>query len=141
MILYVLFIIYIVGIDFGNGFFFFFGLKVAFCKFNESFEEVNIQFFMVGEINYLMNLVWYFYEIVLEGVEMMFVNNVDGILNIYFVNDFVGNCGYNFFYVGIVMCKSCFGLNDNIWVYEIGYVLVIFYFFLGWEGGISYDGL
>ncbi|MEQ8703679.1 MAG: zinc-dependent metalloprotease [Phaeodactylibacter sp.] len=138
--LYVPLTIHIVGTDSGAGFFALSGLKAAFCKLNESFQEANIQFFMAGEINYLMNSAWYSHETVLEGAEMMFANNVDGTLNIYFVNDPAGNCGYNLPYAGIAMRKSCSGPNDNTWAHEIGHALAIPHPFLGWEGGVSYDG-
>jgi hypothetical protein len=139
-ILYVPLTIHLVGTDSGNGFFSLSGLKAAFCKLNESFEEANIQFFRAGEINYLTNSAWYSHETVLEGAEMMFANNVDGTLNIYFVNDPAGNCGYNLPYAGIAMRKSCSGPNDNTWAHEIGHALAIPHPFLGWEGGISHDG-
>lgn len=132
--------IHIVGTDSGNGFFALSGLKAAFCKLNESFEEANIQFFIAGEINYLLNSVWYTHETVLQGAEMMFANNVEGTLNIYFVNDPAGNCGYNLPYAGIAMRKSCSGPNDNTWAHEIGHALSIPHPFLGWEGGVSHDG-
>jgi hypothetical protein len=132
--------IHIVGTDSGSGFFGLSGLKAAFCKLNESFEEANIQFFMAGEINYLQNSDWYNHETVLEGAEMMFANNVEGTLNIYFVSDPAGNCGYNLPYAGIAMRKSCSGPNDNTWAHEIGHALAIPHPFLGWEGGVSHDG-
>lgn len=138
--LYVPLTIHIVGTDSGSGFFGLSGLKAAFCKLNESFLAANMQFFIAGDINYLANSAWYAHETVLEGAEMMFANNVDGTLNIYFVSDPAGNCGYNLPYAGIAMRKSCSGSNDNTWAHEIGHALSLPHPFLGWEGGISYDG-
>jgi hypothetical protein len=138
--LYVPLTIHLVGSDSGAGFFAMSGLKAAFCKLNEGFLDANIQFFIAGEINYLANSAWYSHETVLEGAEMMFTNNVAGTLNIYFVNDPAGNCGYNLPYAGIAMRKSCSGPNDNTWAHEIGHALAIPHPFLGWEGGISFDG-
>ena len=139
-LVYVPLTIHLVGSDAGAGFFAISGLKAAFCKLNESFLDANIQFFIAGEINYLSNTAWYTHETVLEGAEMMFTNNVDGTLNIYFVNDPAGNCGYNLPYAGIAMRKSCSGPNDNTWAHEIGHALALPHPFLGWEGGVSYDG-
>lgn len=71
---------------------------------------------------------------------MMVEYNVENVFNIYFVSDFVGNCGYNLFYVGIVNVNGCSSFIDIIWLYEVGYVLSLLYFFFGWEGGVSWDG-
>lgn len=138
--LYVPLTIHILGNDDGEGYYRVSRLKEAFCQLNESFSDANIQFFIAGDLNYLDNSEWYSHETVLEGAAMMFENNVAGTLNIYFVSDPAGNCGYNLPYAGIAMRKSCSGPNDNTWAHEIGHALSIPHPFLGWEGGVSHDG-
>lgn len=138
--LYVPLTIHIVGTDNGAGYFRIASLKEAFCKLNGSYSEANIQFFIKGDIRYHNNSAWYSHDSVLEGADMMFASNVDSTLNIYFVSDPAGNCGYNLPYAGIAMSKGCSGPNDNTWAHEIGHALRLPHPFLGWEGGISYDG-
>ncbi len=138
--IYVPLTIHIVGNNDGEGYYTVSRLKDAFCKLNESFSEANLQFFIAGELNYLNNSDWYSHETVLEGAAMMFENNVAGTLNIYFVSNPAGNCGYNLPYAGIAMRKGCSGPDDNTWAHEIGHALSLPHPFLGWEGGISHDG-
>lgn len=139
-IIYVPLTIHLLGTDQGSGFFSMSRLKAAFCKLNQDFEQTNIQFFIAGEINYIANSAWNNHETVLEGADMMFANNVPNTLNIYFVSSPAGNCGYNLPYAGIAMNKSCSGPNDNTWAHEIGHAFRLPHPFLGWEGGVSYDG-
>ncbi len=138
--LYVPLTIHLVGSDNGGSYFPQSQLLDALCRLNADFEEANIQFFVEGDIRYLPNSAWNNHADVLEGAEMMFLNNVENTINTYFVSDPAGNCGYNLPYAGVAMAKACSGANDHTWAHEIGHNLSVQHPFLGWEGGVSHDG-
>ena len=139
-ILYVPLTIHLVGQDNGSGYFSQNQLLDALCRLNSDYEESNIQFFIEGDIRYLPNSAWNNHADVLEGAEMMFLNNVEHTINTYFVSDPAGNCGYNLPYAGVAIAKGCGGPSDHTWAHEVGHNLSVQHPFLGWEGGVSYDG-
>ncbi len=132
--------IHIVGTDQGTGYFSYRNLYDALCTLNDDFLESNIQFFIKGDINFIDTSAYYNHETVIDGAYMMFKNNVPNTLNNYFVNDPAGNCGYNLPYAGIAVKKSCASPTDHTWAHEVGHALSLPHPFLGWEGGVSYDG-
>lgn len=132
--------VHIVGNDQGSGYFSTESLLDAFCTLNEDMAPANIQFFMAGDIVYHDNSAYYVHSTVLEGAAMMFANNVPNTLNTYFVSDPAGSCGYNLPYAGIAMRKSCSDPQDHTWAHEVGHAFSLPHPFLGWEGGVSYDG-
>ena len=138
--LYVPLTIHIVGSDTGLGYYSELTLLDALCTLNADFEDSEIQFFIEGDINYINNTAWYNHSTVIEGAEMMFANNVENTINTYFVSDPAGNCGYNLPYAGVAMAKGCSDADSHTWAHEIGHNLSIQHPFLGWEGGVSYDG-
>ena len=77
---------------------------------------------------------------VLEGADMMFANNVDNALNLYFVGNPAGNCGYNLPYAGIAVSSQCAGASSKTIAHEVGHALSLPHPFLGWEGGQTADG-
>lgn len=139
-VLYVPLTIHLVGSDNGTGHFQFDNVMNALCILNEDFEQVNMHFFVEGDIKYINNSAWNNHDSVLDGAEMMFANNVENTLNCYFVSDPAGNCGYNLPYAGMAMAKSCAGIGDHTWSHEMGHALSLPHPFLGWEGGVSHDG-
>ncbi|NBC09588.1 MAG: T9SS type A sorting domain-containing protein [Bacteroidetes bacterium] len=132
--------IHLVGEDDGSSYMSISTLREAMCKLNQDFAEANLQFFIAGDIRYLPNSAYNRHESVLDGAEMMFANNVANTINIYFVNNPAGNCGYNLPYAGIAMQESCTGADNDTWAHEIGHALSVQHPFLGWEGGVSHDG-
>lgn len=138
--IYVAMSIHILGTDDGNGYYSEKNLLDAFCLLNESFEPAGIQFFMAGNILYHDNSDYYQHETVLEGATMMFEYNIPNTLNTYFVSDPAGNCGYNLPYAGIANAINCSGPIDITWSHEVGHALSLPHPFLGWEGGVSWDG-
>ena len=132
--------IHLVGEDDGSSYMSISTLRDAMCKLNQSYSEAKLQFFIADDIRYIANSAYNQHESVLDGAEMMFANNVANTINIYFVNDPAGNCGYNLPYAGIAMRESCTGANNDTWAHEIGHALSVQHPFLGWEGGVSYDG-
>lgn len=139
-LLYVPITVHITGTDAGTGYWRVNRLLDAFCKLNQDFEEANLYFYLAGDINYIDSSAWHSHETVLEGGEMMFANNVENTINTYFVSNPAGNCGYNLPYAGIAMDVGCSGPTDDTWAHEIGHNLSVQHPFLGWEGGVSYDG-
>lgn len=138
--LYVPLTIHLVAQDNGSGYFRQEALLDALCKLNADYEEASIQFYVEGDIRYLPNSSWNNHSTVLEGAEMMFLNNVEHTINCYFVSNPADNCGYNLPYAGIAMRKSCAGATADTWAHEIGHNLSVQHPFLGWEGGVSHDG-
>lgn len=138
--IYVAMTIHLVGTDSGAGYFSENSMLNAFCKLNEMYAPTGIQFFIAGDILYHNNSAWYDHDTVLEGAEMMFQNNVPNTLNTYFVSDPAGNCGYNLPYAGIANSIGCSDANDVTWAHEVGHALSLPHPFLGWEGGVSWDG-
>ncbi|MEM9848213.1 MAG: zinc-dependent metalloprotease [Bacteroidota bacterium] len=138
--IYVPMTIHLLGSDEGRGYFSTNSFLDAFCRLQLDFEEANIRFYVAGEFNYINNSRWNNHEDIPTGIEMMFSNNVENTLNVYFVSDPAGNCGYNLPYAGIANSKSCSGPNDHTWAHEVGHALTLPHPFLGWEGGVSYDG-
>ncbi|MEM1217009.1 MAG: T9SS type A sorting domain-containing protein, partial [Bacteroidota bacterium] len=132
--------IHILGTDSGSGYYSVRSLLDAMCTLNTTFEQTGLQFYIAGEILYHNNTAYYVHSTVLEGAEMMFEYNVPNTLNTYFVSDPAGNCGYNLPYAGIANAKSCSGPDDITWSHEVGHALSLPHPFLGWEGGVSYDG-
>ncbi len=138
--IYVAMTVHILGNDSGAGYYSEKSLLDAFCLLNESYEPAGIQFYLAGDILYHNNSAYYQHSTVLEGGLMMFEYNVPNTLNTYFVSDPAGNCGYNLPYAGIANAISCSGSNDITWSHEVGHGLSLPHPFLGWEGGVSWDG-
>lgn len=137
---YVAMTLHLVGTDSGVGHFSAGSVLNAFCKLNELYAPTGIQFFIAGDIRYHNNSAWYSHATVLEGAAMMFEANVPNTLNTYFVSDPAGNCGYNLPYAGIANAIGCSGPDDITWAHEVGHALSLPHPFLGWEGGVSWDG-
>lgn len=139
-IIYVPLTIHIVGTDDSSGFYQELFLHETLCQVNEDFEASNIYFYILGDIRYLSNSDYYQHEDVLEGADMMFVNNIDNTINCYIVSDPAGNCGYNLPYAGIAMNTSCMGYGDHTFSHELGHALTVQHPFLGWEGNNYQSG-
>ncbi|MEM8523280.1 MAG: T9SS type A sorting domain-containing protein [Bacteroidota bacterium] len=138
--IYVPMTIHILGTNTGSGYFRLPNFLDAFCRLNTDFEGTNLHFYINGEINYINNTAWYQHDDILTGVEMMFENNIENTLNVYFVDSPAGNCGYNLPYAGIANAKACSDPDDHTWAHEVGHALSIPHPFLGWEGGVAHDG-
>ncbi|TNE59042.1 MAG: hypothetical protein EP344_09420 [Bacteroidetes bacterium] len=108
----------------------------AFCQLNTDFSDSEIQFIFKNDWNLLNNNDWFQHDSIVQGIQMMFTNNVPDVLNAYFVSDPAGNCGYNLPYAGVTMAHGCTGPNDHTWTHEVGHALSIQHPFLGWEGKI-----
>lgn len=138
--LYVPLTIHLAGSDGGTGYYPLPRLLDALCTLNNDFADTEIQFYIEGEINYLPNAAYNNHESVVDGAYMMFENNVENTLNCYVMDNPAGNCGYNLPYAGIALNESCMGPADHTWSHEIGHAFSLPHPFIGWEGGVGYDG-
>lgn len=129
---------HVVGTDNGESYTPLNSIFNAFCQLNEDYSNSGIQFFIEWPIRYINNSAWVSHDSVTIGAQMMFQNNVDSTINVYFVSDPAGNCGYNLPYAGIAMNDGC--LNGHTLAHEVGHNLTLPHTFLGWEGGVSWDG-
>ncbi len=132
--LYVPLTIHLTANDEGIGYYPFELLLGTLCRLNEDFAQANMQFYLKLPIRYLPNTAYYNHGSVLDGAEMMFANDVDSTLNIYFVQDPAGNCGYNLPYASIAVAHACSGYGSTTLTHETGHAFRLPHPFLGWEG-------
>lgn len=140
MLLHVPLTVHVLGSNTGTGYFSTNSLLNALCKLNSDFDGTEMQFFLASYFNYINNSDWNDHATVLEGAAMMFENNVPNTINNYIVADPAGNCGYNLPYAGIAVAKACAGTGDHTWAHEVGHNLSLPHPFLGWEGGVGFEG-
>lgn len=138
--LYVPLTIHLVGFDNGSGFLRYGELLETLHQLQLDFEPADVQFFLEGDIRRVTNSEWADHEIIRTGYEMMVANDVDSTINCYFVSNPAGNAGYNLPYASVAVALSATGLQDHTLAHEIGHNLSIQHPFLGWEGGVSWDG-
>ena len=139
-VLYVPIKIHNVGLDNGSALFPVGSILDAMCTLNNDYEQSNIQFYIDGEIEILLNSEYNSHASVLDGAEMMFANNFDSTINVYFVTNPAGNCGYNLPYAGIAMSKGCSGIDDHTMAHEVGHNLKVQHPHLGWDGNVYNPG-
>ena len=100
---------------------------------NSDFRDMNIQFFISGDIKYVANSRWNEHTFT-TGRELMSAHNVARRVNTYVVTDPAGACGY---YTpsrdAIALGKNCLGRVDRTWSHEIGHYLSLPHTFYGWE--------
>ena len=69
---------------------------------------------------------------------MMYNNNVPNTVNVYFVADPAGNCGYFTPYRdGVAIAKSCAGNNSTTLAHELGHFFSLPHTFSGWENNTT----
>jgi hypothetical protein len=125
--------IHLLGSNDGRGYLTMPTLLDALCTLNEDFEQWNIQFF-IQDILYVANERWDNHTTFAIGREMVNANQVPNTLNIFFVSNAAGACGYaNIDSYYSVISKSCTGRGDHTWAHEIGHALSLNHTFYGWE--------
>jgi len=110
----------------------------SFCELNQDFSGSGIQFFIEPPIRYVYETAFYRHDSVKAGGIRMLQNNVANTINVYFVADPAGNCGYNLPYAGIAMGNGC--ISGHTFAHEMGHCLHLPHTFIGWEGGIGWNG-
>lgn len=124
-----------VGNDNGSGFFSTVQVYEALCTLNKDFEQVGVQFYLEGSVNYISKSIWNTHPEFKDGEDMMLASNVKDRVNCYLVNDPAGNCGYYTYRGdGIALSKGCIQPNDHTWAHEMGHYLSLPHTFFGWEG-------
>lgn len=131
--------VHIVGNDAGTGYYNLNYLFQAVCELNEHFAATGFVYYIYGELDYIDETDYYEHNF-MDGGNMMDENNVSNLLNVYFVADPAGNCGYfspsdN----GVAVAKSCALPGGTTIAHEFGHFFSLPHTFYGWEYGIPDD--
>ena len=129
----------IVGTDAGTGRFSETTLLKSLCTLNSDFEGTDMHFH-IEEFRSIDDTEFFEHEDILVGAEKMFEYNSETAINCYIVGNPAGNCGYNLPYAGIALSNSCTNEADHTWAHELGHAFSLPHPFLGWEGGVGYEG-
>jgi hypothetical protein len=127
--------VHILGNDDGVGYYRLDQLIGSFCNLNERFDSTGFHFYILGDINYVDNDNWYVHDF-FQGGNMMAALNVPGAVNMYFVSDPAGACGYySPFRDAVAIAKSCAGITETTITHEMGHFFSLPHTFYGWEDG------
>jgi hypothetical protein len=127
--------VHIVQNDDGNNGYSTTALQGTLCSLNEQFLPSNMQFYMKGKINYIDNSILNNAEDFNIDFSLFTSQKVNNTINVFFVSDASGNCGY--FSRGpdiVVIRKSCSGAGSTVWTHELGHYFSLPHPFRGWEG-------
>ena len=106
----------------------------------QQLEGTGIRVAVVGQ-DTISDSAFNVHDDVLDGAAAMARYNLPAGLNMYFLNDPAGNCGYNLPYGGVTVKRDrCSGAGSTTLAHEVGHALSLPHPFIGWEGGQSYDG-
>ncbi len=131
--------VHIVGNDEGTGYYNLTHLYTQICELNEHYAPTGFVFYIYGDLDYIDNSDYYEHDW-FDGSNMMDENNVNDLLNVYFVADPAGNCGYfspsdN----GVAVAKSCAMPGGTTVAHEFGHFFSLPHTFYGWEWGTPDD--
>lgn len=131
--------VHIVGTDDGSGYYNLSYLYQSFCELNEHYAETGFIFYIYGDLNYVDNTDYYEHDW-FDGSNMMEDYNVTNLLNVYFVSDPAGNCGYfSPSDDGVAVAKSCAMPGGTTIAHEFGHFFSLPHTFYGWEWGTPDD--
>lgn len=129
--------IHIVGDNDGNGYYSITDLFKVICQLNERFKPVNFYYYIKWPIRYINNTSYYVHNYT-SGAQMMRANNVNGTVNVYFVDDPAGACGYyTYGQDAVAIKKSCSGNNSTTVAHELGHFFSLPHTFSGWENNAT----
>jgi hypothetical protein len=126
--------VHLVGRDDGTGRFPAGFLLDAFCRLNTDFQAAGLRFYFKSDWHYIDHSGWRNHATIPEGIAMMLANDVPDALNVYFVADPAGACGYNLPYAGLALAHGCLLDGEHTWTHEAGHALSLPHPFIGWEG-------
>ena len=127
--------IHIVGTDAGTGYYKLDNLFAVICEMNVKYAPVGFYFSIKWPINYINSTAYYEHDF-WGGYQMMNSNNIANTVNVYFVNDPSGACGYfSPGADGIAIKKSCSNPGSTTLTHEVGHFFGLPHTFYGWENG------
>jgi hypothetical protein len=127
--------IHIVGTDAGTGYYKLEYLFKVICELNVRYAPVDFFFYIKWPIRYINNSTYYEHDFN-AGWMMMGQHNVNNAVNVYFVQDPAGACGY--YSPGgdaVAIGKSCSLPGSTTLVHELGHYFGLPHTFSGWEHG------
>lgn len=132
--------IHLVGANDGSGFLSEINVLDAFCKLNDYFAPSNIQFFIKDKFDYIRNTAFFDHTSIQSATSVFKQKNVARTVNVYFVQNPLDACGYNYKISGesqaIVLGNGCTDNRNANWAHEMGHYLSLPHTFNGWE---NYD--
>lgn len=132
--LYVNLACHIVGRDDGSSYTNMESFFQQMCETNAVYEEFGVVFY-ISDLNYINDSRYSSHENTRIGGEMMREHKIDGAINLFFVNDPAGYCGY---YMPSTDCiaigNGCMAPGSYTWAHELGHLFSLPHTFYGWEG-------
>ena len=112
---------HIVGRSNGTGHYRKANLWLLLCELNTKFASTGFYFYLYGSLNYIDNDDYFDMDIS-SGDEMMYQNNVDGVTNVYIVNNPAGYCGYYTYGPdALTVAKNCNKPGSTTLAHELGH--------------------
>lgn len=120
-----------------------------FCELNASYDSMNIQFYISGDIHYIYDNYFYSWDnnTSSAGDDLMQNYNVSNAINCYIVGSVTGLCGYAWppgwgpnnpsqpnSGDGLVLIGDCIGSGNTTWQHEMGHYFSLMHTFDGVGG-------
>lgn len=130
--LYVPIVAHIVGTDAGTGYYRTDYLMDAMCNINIQYADVDI-FYYLDDVNYIKSTELYDHSGNYNSVFQL--TRRPNVVNMYFVQDPNGACGYFSGWQDIIAInKSCGAIDNSTIAHELGHYMSLPHTFYGWEG-------